>query len=235
MEIYKGNSETTRKKILEVSQTLFSSKGFDATRVDDIAKSAGVNKALIYYYFKSKDDILTDLIQMLFDDVSVIVLDFVKTTIVSMYEKGQLEIKRDCWSFVSETDAQNFHQELMNYYERIVDYTLSHRRMVRILVLESLKSGKHHNALFRLQELIYSREKGQLSQTINSLDQNHIYTTDYVVLDFFFGFVPIFNFAAYFDDYVLSNKLDESEFRASFLHAYQKMAHAFFNGKDIVL
>lgn len=108
-----------RKKIIEVSQTLFSNKGFDATRVDDIAKAAGVNKALIYYYFKSKDDILTHLIQMLLDDVSVIVLEFVKTTIVSMYEKGRLDIQRNCWSFVSETDAQNFHQELMNYYEKL--------------------------------------------------------------------------------------------------------------------
>lgn len=235
MLISDGRSETAQKKIIEVSQTLFSSKGFDATRVDDIAKAAGVNKALIYYYFKSKDDILTNLIQMLLDDVSVIVLEFEKTTIIPMYEKGRLNIQRACWSFVSETDAQDFHQALMNYYEKIVDYALSHRRMVRILVLESLKSGKHHNALFGLQDFIYSKEKGQFSQTISLLDQNHIYSTDHVIFKFFFGFVPIFNFAAYFDDYVSSSKLDEAKFRASFLHAYQKMAQAFFNGKDIVL
>lgn len=235
MQISKDKSETARKKIIEVSQTLFSSKGFDATRVDDIAKAAGVNKALIYYYFKSKDDILNHLIQMLLDDISVIILEFVKTTIIPMYEKGQLDIQQDCWSFVSEADAQNFHQALMNYYEKIVDYALSHRRIVRILVLESLKSGKHHNALFCLQDLIYSKEKGQFSQTLGTLDQNHIYSTDHVIFKFFFGFVPIFNFAAYFDDYVLTSKLDESEFRTSFLRAYQKMAQAFFNGRDIVL
>ena len=229
-----GKSETARKKIIEVSQTLFSSKGFDATRVDDIAKAAGVNKALIYYYFKSKDDILTHLIQMLLDDISVIVLEFIKATVVPMYEKGRLDIQQDRWSFASEIDAQAFHQALMNYYEKIVDYALSHRRIVRILVLESLKSGKHHNALFCLQDLIYSKKNGQFSQTLNALEQNHIYSTDHVIFKFFFGFVPIFNFAAYFDDYVLTSKLDESEFRASFLRAYQKMAQAFFNGKDIV-
>lgn len=234
MQSSTDKSETARKKIIEVSQTLFSSKGYDATRVDDIAKAAGINKALIYYYFKSKDDILTYLIQMLFDDISGIVLEFVKTTIVPMYEKGRLDIQLD-WSFASEIDAQDFHLVLMNYYEKIVDYALSHRRIVRILVLESLKSGKHHNALFCLQDLIYSKERGQFSQTLSALDQNHIYSTDHVVFKFFFGFVPIFNFAAYFDDYVLASKLDESELRTSFLRAYQKMAQVFFDGKDIVL
>lgn len=235
MPVKQGKSETARKKIMEVSMTLFSDRGFDATRVDDIAKSAGVNKALIYYYFKSKDDILSCLIQRLLDEVSVIVLEFVETTIVAMYEKGKLDIKQGCWTFASESDAQGFHQRLMKYYEEIVDYALAHRRMVRILVLESLKNGKHHNALFCLQELIYSKEKGQFSRTLSALDQKHIYSTDHVVFKFFFGFVPIFNFAAYFDDYVSSNRLDEAEFRASFLRAYQKMAQAFFNGENLVL
>ena len=52
----------SRARILQAAEELFSSKGFDATRVDEIAQKAQVNKALIYYYFKSKDSLLQELI-----------------------------------------------------------------------------------------------------------------------------------------------------------------------------
>ena len=34
--------------------TLFSASGFDGVSVDDIARDAGVNKAMIYYHFADK-------------------------------------------------------------------------------------------------------------------------------------------------------------------------------------
>ena len=55
------DSAVTRARILKTAEKLFSEKGFDGARVDEIARDAGVNKALIYYYFKSKDDILDAL------------------------------------------------------------------------------------------------------------------------------------------------------------------------------
>jgi AcrR family transcriptional regulator len=48
----------TRDRIIAASTKLFSLNGYDATSVNQIASSAGVTKALIYYYFKSKEDIL---------------------------------------------------------------------------------------------------------------------------------------------------------------------------------
>jgi TetR/AcrR family transcriptional regulator len=43
-----------RERILKAAKEIFSEKGFDGARMDPIAQTAGVNKALIYYYFKSK-------------------------------------------------------------------------------------------------------------------------------------------------------------------------------------
>lgn len=47
------NNDTieAKERILHASIQLFSEKGFDATSVTEIAKSADVTKALIYYYF----------------------------------------------------------------------------------------------------------------------------------------------------------------------------------------
>jgi TetR/AcrR family transcriptional regulator len=44
----------TRDAVFNAAATLFSAKGFDGVSVDDIAKSAAVNKAMIYYHFADK-------------------------------------------------------------------------------------------------------------------------------------------------------------------------------------
>ncbi len=50
------NGQNARAKmILEAADSLFGELGFDGTSVRDIAERAGVNKALVFYYFDSKD------------------------------------------------------------------------------------------------------------------------------------------------------------------------------------
>lgn len=53
--------ESAKEKIMKVATSLFAEKGFDAATVDEIAGKAKVNKALIYYYFENKDDLLTKI------------------------------------------------------------------------------------------------------------------------------------------------------------------------------
>ena len=47
----------TRRRLMEVAQQLFAAQGYPETTVDDIARAAGVNKALIYRSFDSKEEI----------------------------------------------------------------------------------------------------------------------------------------------------------------------------------
>jgi TetR/AcrR family transcriptional regulator len=56
---------TTREKILASARNEFSDKGFEGSRVDRIARGAGVNKAMIYYHFESKEA----LYRAVFDDL----------------------------------------------------------------------------------------------------------------------------------------------------------------------
>lgn len=235
MPFMKDETEETKNRIIEVAKRHFSEKGFDAARVDVIAKDAGVNKALIYYYFKSKEAILDRLIQTLLDDLSEIAMAFAKDKIITMIEEGRLDIQSDRWCFMSEDDAGKFYKAGLRYYEDVVDFALSHRSVIRILVFESLKNGKHHNALFRVLDLIYDKDEGSIFRTIWNADKDFGYTVDNIVFKFFFGFVPLFNFAAYFDDYAKSSGIGESELRASFMRHYEKIASSFFSGKEIIL
>jgi AcrR family transcriptional regulator len=52
-----------REHILIVAEELFGEKGFDGTSVRDIAQAAGVNLAMISYYFGSKEKLLESLIE----------------------------------------------------------------------------------------------------------------------------------------------------------------------------
>ena len=56
-------SDKTDMVILEAAREVFLKKGFAGARMDDIAKVAGINRALLHYYFRSKKD----LFQIIFD------------------------------------------------------------------------------------------------------------------------------------------------------------------------
>lgn len=46
---------STEEKILNAAKKVFLTKGMDGARMQDIADEAGINKALLHYYFRSKD------------------------------------------------------------------------------------------------------------------------------------------------------------------------------------
>ena len=50
-----NTDKSTEQKILEAAKQVFMEKGLDGARMQDIADKAGINKALLHYYFRSKD------------------------------------------------------------------------------------------------------------------------------------------------------------------------------------
>lgn len=51
----------SKNKIAEAALNLFSTKGYDATTMQDIIEDSGMSKGAIYHYFKSKQEILAYL------------------------------------------------------------------------------------------------------------------------------------------------------------------------------
>jgi TetR/AcrR family transcriptional regulator len=54
----------TEKQIIEAAKKIFFQKGLSGARMQDIADEAGINKALLHYYYRSKDK----LFDMVFED-----------------------------------------------------------------------------------------------------------------------------------------------------------------------
>src|SRR5581483_9199361 len=51
----RGRPEESKQAILQAALAEFASQGIAGARTDTIAESAGVNKALLYYYFEDKE------------------------------------------------------------------------------------------------------------------------------------------------------------------------------------
>lgn len=56
-------SERTRQRIVEAANRLFYHKGYHQTSFSDVVTAAGVPRGNIYYYFKTKEEILEAAIQ----------------------------------------------------------------------------------------------------------------------------------------------------------------------------
>jgi TetR/AcrR family transcriptional regulator, cholesterol catabolism regulator len=56
-----------REEILTSATGLFSERGYRAVTIDDIAANLGYTKSVVYYYFKSKNEILWQIISRIFD------------------------------------------------------------------------------------------------------------------------------------------------------------------------
>ena len=67
----------TRETLLATAAELFAGKGYRATTLDDIASALGLKKASLYHYIKSKDDLLADIYQQIFDRIEAVVAPLV--------------------------------------------------------------------------------------------------------------------------------------------------------------
>ncbi len=75
-----------RERILKVSLKLFMEKGFNQTSIEEITKFAGISKGSFYTYFKSKEELLENIIESLIENVEK---EFFK--IVSIKKKNPVD------------------------------------------------------------------------------------------------------------------------------------------------
>ena len=58
-----GTADQRREQMLQAALDVISSRGYADTRIADVAERAGVSPALVIYYFKTKDQLLTAAIR----------------------------------------------------------------------------------------------------------------------------------------------------------------------------
>lgn len=58
-------TDATRQKLLDAARSVFAERGLDLTRIDEITERADVGKGTFYYHFKSKDQLIREMIKTL--------------------------------------------------------------------------------------------------------------------------------------------------------------------------
>jgi len=161
--------ENNRDRILQTAERVFAAKGYDAARIDQIAAEAGVNKALIYYYFRSKHALLEELFERFFRESAAMLVSYV--------QHGGLDP-------TPSPEADRIFDRYFSYFE-------AKRDLLRIMLMESLKASEGSPPLFKLVDF-----GGLVDETaINGVRDSGLYPPETMnltmVAEFFTGVVPM--------------------------------------------
>lgn len=107
-----------RAKIAAAAEELFAERGFDGAAIRDITKKAGVNSAMIHYYFGNKEGLYLAILEGAASRVQTLLIE---TT-------GRSGSTRD---------------RLASFVEAYAAYMLGHPNLARILYREMLTGARH--------------------------------------------------------------------------------------------
>src|SRR5215469_6058842 len=95
----RGQSQDSRDEILRAAMQLFANRGFHETSMSEVARAAGVSKALIFWHFKTKEELFFAVLSRLLEPY---VIDFAEEA-GKLDERAQiLKLVESYLSFVRE-------------------------------------------------------------------------------------------------------------------------------------
>jgi AcrR family transcriptional regulator len=69
----KQDTEASRQNIIKAAKLIFSEKGYAATKLEDIGKSVGMTRGVIYWHFKNKAELFQYLVEDAIDSIEILV------------------------------------------------------------------------------------------------------------------------------------------------------------------
>ena len=83
------NEKKTEDVIFDAAQEVFVEKGFDGARMQEIAEKAGINKALLHYYYRTKEKLFKAIFERVFNHFVPKIMGFMDSDI-PLFEKIEL-------------------------------------------------------------------------------------------------------------------------------------------------
>jgi AcrR family transcriptional regulator len=184
--------EETKKKILAVAEELFSEKGFDGT-------SVGINKGLIYYHFKNKNDIMISLFLNVIEELS------------EYLEKNST---RSGGSSLSIDTKEKIRQEIRFLEKR--------KRILSVIVMEALKSEDKENFLLKCAQMHLNHEIEEIGGMERPMATGFSDEHEFLVYEFFTGFVPIIFFVVMKEKWCRFYGCDGDRLLDQFLDSFER-------------
>jgi len=164
--------ESTKEKILQAAQQEFLEKGYDKTRMEDIATRASLTKTMLYYHFSTKENIFNEIVKKVID-----------------------EVRQEFQSVMSSADM-NDPRQFSEHLQMMVKFYVQRKSIIRLVLSEQLANkpleGGNQLAVFRdVFELIIDlagKKKDMGSE-------------DFLIRVFFFNALPMLLYASMSDQF----------------------------------
>jgi AcrR family transcriptional regulator len=175
-----AKEKDTEEKILQSAKNIFIAKGMDGARMQEIADDAGINKALLHYYFRSKEKLFDAIFQDAFKKFVPVMSD--------VFQSGEpffKKIETFIYKYLTVLDENQFIPLfIMRELNRNPD------RLFNLIMGTNLKPMIFFNAI--IQEM----EKG----TIKKLDPRHLMVHILSLCVFPYAAKPLVKKVLFYDD-----------------------------------
>ena len=141
-------------QIIETSERLFAQKGFDATSVRDIAEEAGINVAMISYYFGSKEKLMEAIFEAKIGKVQMRVEALLKDESLLPFEK--------IYTLIDEHIERVMHSQY--FYRIMISEQLTN---INPAILQKVKQLKVRNAELISQLIKEGQQKGFFKKKVD--------------------------------------------------------------------
>jgi TetR/AcrR family transcriptional regulator len=145
----------TEAKIIAAARDIFIEKGLDGARMQEIADRAGINKALLHYYFRSKDK--------LFDAVFEETFHKIIPEFVSQINKGEtaFDLMKTFVTFYNDFFLRNpytpqfFFHEIWQHPDKVAEFIKSQNvRLREIIGIANAQLPKVYETEFLAQHMM---------------------------------------------------------------------------------
>ncbi len=184
------NIPNARERILNAAVKIFAEKSFEGSRIDEIAREAKVPKSLIYYHFRSKDEIL-----------EVLTENFI-AEYMGIITAKQEETHRD--------KARELNDRMKNVY---YEFGQKNADLVRIMFIDSLKKTKEQPVLYKVLDALI-----EMDRKLNPGDGYDV--QERRVAEFFTSFMPNYAYVCFADSWIKYYGIDRDRFDGLYLKTY---------------
>ncbi len=200
----KRNAIETQHRILHTAEIHFAEKGFNGARVDEIAKDAGINKAMIYYYFRSKQNLLDHLLQH--------------------FVRESLDLFMDALRDNSTIDLQKLASldMLEPVIDRFLTYLEKKKPILQILLTQAIRGEKEGTMLFHLIGETISKETDVIIQQFEEYGMEvNMERNQMLVTEFFTSIFPIIMYTVFQDSLTDYLKVSKNELKNYFIKSLE--------------
>jgi AcrR family transcriptional regulator len=115
--------EATEERILNAAMKVFTRRGFAAARMEEIAKEAGINRALLHYYYRDKQTMFDLIFATRFKEFFVGVFVIFDSENITLFEKIRRMVEHEINTLIKHPDLARFIiTELAQHPERLLEH-----------------------------------------------------------------------------------------------------------------